>query len=425
MGRRFVKLHMTNFQSYEQTPNSIMFHKTLLKTWRWLALVFSFFTVCIPVCPQSPPAFGTTPFVLDGNRMYAELGFVRPDGSVHKALAFVDMGSPTITIASVLFKDLQLGEKRPLLFRVGDMAVQVPAAEVTSDASEPYSIGSDLKVEAILPAGVLQRFEVKIDYRASTITLAQPGKLRRQGVAVPFHRNEETGLIAVDAIINGRSYAMTIDNGSAYTWFRQSTVKEWLVAHPDWERGVGAVGVSNMMMSSDNTETSGILVRIPEIKIGSMNLKEVGALGAGPGRGFGGNLTLFDWYSTKNAVPVIGWIGGNVLKNFRLTIDYANRTLYWLKQTEPGSQDLDQVGLTLRFQDGDYTVAAIATKNGKPTVEGVQVADKLLQVDTLQLKQASWGAIYSALQGKPGDVRILILERAGNQVTVNAKVTAF
>ena len=63
------------------------------------------------------------------------------------------------------------------------------------------------------------------------------------------------------ASIDAKSYAITIDNGSAYTWFRQRTVKEWLLAHPDWERGTGAVGASTMMMSGDGAEASGILLR--------------------------------------------------------------------------------------------------------------------------------------------------------------------
>ena len=57
---------------------------------------------------QVPASAGTTPFVFDGNRMYAELGFVRPDGSIHRALAFVDMGSSSMTLTESLFKELQL-----------------------------------------------------------------------------------------------------------------------------------------------------------------------------------------------------------------------------------------------------------------------------------------------------------------------------
>src|ERR1700733_12958190 len=77
-------------------------------------------TLCIA---QNSFSTGTTNFVLDGNRMYAELHFVRPDGSVHKARVFVDMGSPSMTLTASLFKELQLDHNKPLLFRMGDLSV--------------------------------------------------------------------------------------------------------------------------------------------------------------------------------------------------------------------------------------------------------------------------------------------------------------
>jgi hypothetical protein len=374
---------------------------------------------------QSSSSAGTTTFVLDGNRIYAELGFLRPDGSSHRALAFVDMGSPSMVLREALFRELQLDGRKPLVFRVGELSVEVPGREVSSESREPTSIGSDLKVEGILPAGVLQKYQVAIDYRKRTLTLAKPGTLKPQGMSVPLRINRETGLVAVDASIDGRSYPITIDNGSAYTWIRQSTAKSWLSSHPGWERGSGAVGPSNMMMSGDRTESSGTLLRVPEIALGSLILKDVGLLAAGPGRSPSPNLELFDWYSTKNAVPVIGWIGGNVLKGFRLTIDYPNQMTYWQKQNEPDSHDLDQVGLTLASDRGAFVVAAVATKNGTATVEGVLPGDRLIRVGALETGKATWGAIYDAMHGEPGETRLLVLERDGKQFTVAAKVTAF
>jgi C-terminal processing protease CtpA/Prc len=98
---------------------------------------------------------------------------------------------------------------------------------------------------------------------------------------------------------------------------------------------------------------------------------------------------------------------------------------YWLKQTTPDSHDLDQVGLTLRSEGSQYVIAAVATKNGRPTVEGVLPGDKLIRVGGLELSQATWGAIFEALHGKPAESRSLILERNGNRFTVVAKVTGF
>jgi hypothetical protein len=374
---------------------------------------------------QGSPASGTAPFVLDGNRTYVQVSFLRSDGSPRKALAYVDMGSPTAAVAASLLNDLQVDEKQPLAFHVGELLVHVAAEERDIEPGQGYSVGAELKVEAMLAAGLLKRFQVVIDYRRKTFTLGEANAIRPQGVGVPFRMNEETGLIAVDAGIDGHSYAITIDNGSAYSWIRQGVAKDWLANHTRWKRGVGAVGVSNMMMSGDGAEASGILLRIPEIRVGAVRLEDVGMLAAGPGKGFGGNSTLFGWYSTKNALPVIGWLGGNVLKDFRLTIDYPHRMLYWLKQMSADPHELDQVGITLQARAGEYFIAAIAQKDGKPTVDGVKVGDKLVQVEQLSLAHSNWGAIFAALHGMPGDVRTLVIDRAGERVVVQAVVTGF
>jgi hypothetical protein len=402
-----------------------VFQNTLAKSGRRCSLMLVLWLLCVPLFAQSEISSGTTPFVFNGNRMYAQLSFVRPDCSIHKALAFVDMGSPSFTVNESLFKELQLDQGRPLRLQLGAMPISIPASEVTSDKNKPQSMGSDLKVEASIAAGIMQKYEVVIDYQNRTMTFANPGTLKPQGVPVPFQVNHDTGLIAVDASIGGKAYAITIDNGSAYSWFRQSAVKDWLISHPAWERGVGAVGTSNMMMSGDGAEIDGLLLRIPEISLGSLSLRHVGVLGAGESKGFPGNLDLFDWYSTKNAVPVLGWLGGNVLRHFRLTIDYPSHIMYWLQQSRSDTDELHQVGLTLRARRGEYIVAAIATKNGRPTVKDVQPGDKLLRIDGLETRSATWGDIYHAMGGKPGEVRLLTLERGTHRVTVRARVTSF
>jgi hypothetical protein len=117
-----------------------------------------FFTLCLPCIGSQIPSSGTTPFIFDGNRVYAELALLRPDGTLHRVLAFVDLGSPTTILSEALFKELQLDQKRPLTFTVGDMPVRVDSSAVTSDAWLPYSIGDNKRVEALLPAGVMQRY---------------------------------------------------------------------------------------------------------------------------------------------------------------------------------------------------------------------------------------------------------------------------
>jgi PDZ domain-containing protein len=127
------------------------------------------------------------------------------------------------------------------------------------------------------------------------------------------------------------------------------------------------------------------------------------------------------------AEPVIGWLGGNVLKGFRVTIDCPGHMTYWERQSDLDAHDLDQVGVTLETRDDQpgFFIAGIATKRGAPTVEGARIGDRLVQVDDLRLDGATRGALFSALHGKPGSVRLLTLERDGKRVTVPTRISAF
>src|SRR5262249_7681985 len=159
--------------------------------------------------------------------------------------------------------------------------------------------------------------------------------------------------ISVRTEIGGRSYDAAIDFGSAYTWFRADTVDQWTATHPEWRRGRGAVGESNMQ--TGKAEASATIVRIPDVRAGKLHLRDVAALGIRrerppfPPYAGGPPVTgdMFDWYSAKAPRPVIGWIGANALKAYRIVVDYPHHTIWWSREREPDRQDLDQVGVTL------------------------------------------------------------------------------
>jgi len=70
-------------------------------------------------------------------------------------------------------------------------------------------------------------------------------------------------------------------------------------------------------------------------------------------------------------------------------------------------------------------VAAVAMKNGRPAIDGVQPGDQLIKVDRLDTRGATWGQIYDALHGKPDETRALVIRRGAVQLTIRARVTAF
>ena len=177
-----------------------------------------------------------------------------------------------------------------------------------------------------------------------------------------------------------------------------------------------------MRMADDGIETSGDLLRMAEVRLGSLSLRDVGALAISPD--IGGH-DFMDWYSGKNALPVIGWLGGNALRHFKITIDYPNKISYWERQSALDPHDLDYIGLTLVFRRGEYFVGGIATRDNRPTVVGAQIGDKVVQIGALQTHGASREAIFAAMHGKAGEMRSLVLEREGVRIQLQAPVTDF
>jgi hypothetical protein len=347
------------------------------------------------------PRSATLPFLFDDNRMFVELEFIRPDGSTRKALAYVNMGQAAPILTDDLFRELQIDKGKPLDFRFGAMALSVNAAATLTQADamsftidlsgsakpdKPHFGGNEfakhffapLPVEAVLPAGVLQNFQVVMDYDAKTLTLAAPGTIKPEGVTVPVRLNDQTGLITAETIIGGKKHDIVIDNGGSYTVLRASAVNAMLDGHPDWQRGVGAVGEANTLMGGPDAVAP--MLRVPQMDLGALHLNDIGIVGSGMGSTMGWLLGGFFWdyYSDKAGVDVDGWFGGNVLEGFRLTIDYPNRMTYWQKENDLDPHDLDQVGITLVRAADKYAVGGIALKDGKETVEGVQVGDTLV-----------------------------------------------
>ena len=373
---------------------------------------------------QARPSSGSTSFILEGNRVYALLDLLAPDGSAHAAYVYVDMGASDMALAAPLYDSLGVNNGAPARMKIGAYVLEVPSSLIRR-GGRPLVRGSGPQLEGSLSASALRHHTVILDYARKTLMIADAGAAAPSGTPVPFRLDTATGLIAVEATIDGRAYPVTIDNGSAYTWLRQDTVRQWLRGHPDWQRGIGAVGTANMMLRGEEPEREGILVRVPEVLVGSVRLTQLGALGVGGGKGADTSLTLMDWYSKKNAVPVLGWFGGNVLKEFQITVDYEHRTMYWLRESPPDTSDLNQIGLTLRTAGGAVYVAGVATKNGRPTVEGVLPGDKLISVGGHDLVSGTIGEIFESMHGLPGETRVLVLERNGARFTVNGTITAF
>ena len=238
-----------------------------------------------PLALLGAEASGTVPFIFDDNRVFAQLEFVRPDGIVRKGYAFVDLGTPVMVLDEKLRQELQVDQKNPLRFRVGELGIRVESSNVETDTGLGMT-GADGKrtvpVEAVLSASVLTNYQVVFDYARQTLTIAKPKTLEGKGDGIPCRVNEKTGLVSITAEIGGQSYAIAVDTGSAYSWVNDTVTQQWTTAHPDWKRGIGAVGEANMQTGSDDAEARAEILRLPEIRLSSLKLRQIGMLGIAP-----------------------------------------------------------------------------------------------------------------------------------------------
>ena len=90
-------------------------------------------------------------------------------------------------------------------------------------------------------------------------------------------------------------------------------------AHPDWPRHPGAYGEAKTL-GGQTLET----MFVPAARWGTHPLTELGVVSQREG-------TFERYMSSMMAAPIVGSLAGNVLKGFRVELDYANEKLYLSK----------------------------------------------------------------------------------------------
>jgi hypothetical protein len=370
----------------------------------------------------------TVPFILDHNRMLVEAEFQRKDGSWRKALLWVDTGNPEFLISKSFARDMGIGIDTgiakqeispPANVRIGGLSINFNGVKSYISIGVPWLFNT-MHNDGNLPSMVLKNYHIIFDYPSGQLTIAEPGILKPRGIRSPATINPANGIIQMDAIIDGENYSFALDNGASFSFIPDDLEIKLSRKHPDWQNCKGAVGCANIWGWWPKEEAWPLL-RIPEIQWGTLNIRNVGIGGLPPF--FTGGTDLATRYSKKSLRPVNGFLGPNAFKEYRVEIVFADSALYFEKGDEADVHDMDIVGLTLKpLVDGRYEIIGIASKEGKPVTEGIEAGDILLRVGDLQTTGATMGTVIDALRGKPGDIRILKIDRNGQSFNVEARV---
>jgi predicted aspartyl protease len=365
----------------------------------------------------------TVPLYVDFNRPFIDLEFKKPDGSLRTARFWVDTGGGGFIICEPLARELDLkfgpegGEQgrrfaatTPPKVTLGGMPLDLEGARATILIGEK-TITEGVSAEGLMPGHVLKRYHVIFDYPGKQFTLAPPGSFKPRGTRLDSPVQQQSGFPRIEAQIDGQDYGFLLDTGASFTMISQEVLNQWSGKHAAWQRTSGAVGSANMGLGK--MEASATMMRIPNVKLAGFKLPTMTAVSRPPG-------TFEKYMSQMMTGPIIGAIGGNVLKAFRVEIDYANGVTYLEKHGDPDNA-LDIVGLTLRpRRDGTYLISGVSKENSAEVIQSIKEGDKLIRVDKLEVLGAPLADVVNSLRGAPKQVRVLVMEREGRQFTVKA-----
>jgi predicted aspartyl protease len=376
---------------------------------------------------QTPQTSATVPLDVGTNCAIVQLGFVKPDGSIRLARFVVDTGGGAFLLAEPLANDIAVrrgevmkseeGAYAPIVdppaVRLGAMPIDLSGVRAAVMVGAKR-LGARDDAEGLLPGHLLQKYHVIFDYPAATFTMAKPGTISPVGDPVPAPIGR-TGFPRIELTVAGETNGFLLDTGATYTMISQVVLDRWAKAQPSWPRATGAVGMANMF--GGKIEATATMLRLGAARLGSHQFEEVAAVSRPLG-------TFEKFMSNLMSSPIVGAIGGNMLKMFRVEIDYANGVVYLQKTGVADPHDVDAVGLTLSVDPaGTVTISAVSSSNAPSVIKDLRPGDRLRQIDDRPADGQPLSALQRALAGKPGDVKTLVIERAGQQLTVKAVVS--
>lgn len=325
--------------------------------------------------------------------------------------ALVDTAGTALCISQVLADELALEVHERLDDRGTVVTVVEPPPLLVGDApldtegmvayafedTAPLGLAAR-RAHLLLPASVLHRHHVVLDEPAGAISVGPPGSLERRGVAVPSTVDPDTGLVTVAAEVDGEVVDLLVDTALTCSLAADPLLRRWQEANPGWPASASAVGPGNM--TGLPVEARLPMVRVPEVLVGPFTVPHV----------------AFAWRG-EGDLAADGALGGNVLRLFRVDLDYGARSVRFEQGTPFGENDAELVGVVLGLVEDGWRIEA--TVSG---LEDVHPGDELLAVDGRDVGDVALADLLDLLRGTPGDRHRLLLGRAGELVEVDAPV---
>lgn len=168
----------------------------------------------------------------------------------------------------------------------------------------------------------LSSYRVVFDFPARLFELhdCQQEEVRERGIPLSTPIHPTTKFPRIEVTVAGCSYGMLLDTGAGCTMISPRLLEAWQRDHPDWEFVEGARG--SAVKGRSDLDEGAIMVRVPHLSLGPFQLQDVWMVA----RQRGGNYEAFSERMLTG--PALGALGGNILKQFRVEIDYGSGVTY-------------------------------------------------------------------------------------------------
>jgi predicted aspartyl protease len=377
--------------------------------------------------PDVPETRNTrVPFESIDNAMAAE---VRLNGS-HRLRFLVDTGAAATVIDVERAKALGLnlstrtvpgqggGEQAfaAVPLKVNELALGGEALTDATVYAIPLGILSrfaGVQIDGVLGFEFLSRYAVEIDYAGRALVLHDPAGFRYAGPGevLPFTLEHNHVQIQADLLRPGHEPLrgkFTVDTGMAAALLlntpfvtKHDLLTAELKARPAIPLGAGAGG-----------DVRGVVGRVGGLRLGGVTVSEPVTLFTRVAGGY--------FASDERA----GNVGAEVLRQFRVIVDYPRRRLILEKNAQFGEPfEWDMSGLRLLADGADLKAVKVRDVSaGSPAAAaGVRAGDEIVAVDGRPAAEFTLSRLHPLFR-RAGEVRRLTLRRGGETVTVEVKL---
>ncbi len=365
---------------------------------------------------------GTLEFLFDtGN---AGLSVV--DVSVAQRLGLELVPAGSISFAGVTLPTLRAKADRVQLLNNDKAEKRLLLRDISFQVVDltPFAELAGRRVDGILGRDVISRFVTTVDYQQQSVifgnqTVTRPTVSPSASVApsarpaaesdsqkpgsrivMPFELRD--GWIVVKTHLNGRlSEEMILDTGASITTFSQDRAR--LLGFD-----VSRARPTTLMLPIGRLTY--LPYRMREIEFGGLTLSDAASVVVATRDG------LF------TAGTGMSLLGANVLRHFRLTIDYGRRQLT-LERNDSFDKDPHEytsIGVLPMLRDGRFYVSGVV--NGSPADdEGVEIGDEIIELGGRRMDEYSFSDLVDALRGPDGSSLDITVRRGQRIIDLNLK----